>query len=371
MIGSKSIAAVALAWCATATMPALAITNNWIDDNEHPYVGLVVFYDSDGEFSHRCSGSLISPTKFVTAGHCTDATSGAVSARVYFQQDAGANFDPATGVDPVTGYPETCAGGTLGTLCATSSKLFNFGFDNFAGFPDTHDAGVVILDQPIAMPEYGQLPTAGCARWPRQGARHEKHGVHRQRLRADLEREPEFRRFQHLVPLAPDGEVDPCESRQPKQRRLQRADAGERPISRRHMLGRLRRPRISRRIQFEPDRRRDVVRVERALPRDRLRLPHRPAGSPRLDQQPELEPVSSFPSPCPLPREQERGCTADECAHGCEWWPRDESNHSGSNPPARDAWFVLHAHACACVVTNRFGCGDARERTSPARPSSS
>ena len=162
MIGSKSIAAVALAWCATATMPASAITNNSIDDNEHPYVGLVVFYDSDGEFSHRCSGSLISPTKFVTAGHCTDATSGAVSARVYFQQDAGANFDPATGVDPVTGYPETCAGGTLGTLCATSSKLFNFGFDDFAGFPDTHDAGVVILDQPIAMPEYGQLPTPGA-----------------------------------------------------------------------------------------------------------------------------------------------------------------------------------------------------------------
>ena len=162
MIGSKSLAAVALVWCATATMPASAITNNWIDDNEHPYVGLVVFYDSDGEFSHRCSGSLISPTKIVTAGHCTDATSGAVSARVYFQQDAGANFDPATGVDPITGYPETCAGGTLGTLCATSSKLFNFGFDNFAGFPDTHDAGVLILDQPIAMPEYGQLPMPGA-----------------------------------------------------------------------------------------------------------------------------------------------------------------------------------------------------------------
>jgi hypothetical protein len=158
---SKFIAAVALAWCATATMPASAITNNWIEDNEHPYVGLVVFYDASGEFLHRCSGSLISPTKFLTAGHCTDATTGAVSARIYFQQDAGANYDPATEVDPVSGYPETCAAGTLGTLCATSSRLYNFGFDDFVGFPDTHDVGIVILDQPIAMPEYGQLPEPG------------------------------------------------------------------------------------------------------------------------------------------------------------------------------------------------------------------
>ena len=84
-----------------------------------------------------------------------------MSARVYFQQAAGANFDPATGVDPVTGYPETCAPGTLGTLCATASRIYNYGFDDFAGFPNTRDVGVVILDQPIALPEYGQLPAPG------------------------------------------------------------------------------------------------------------------------------------------------------------------------------------------------------------------
>jgi len=83
------------------------------------------------------------------------------SARVYFQQDAGANFDPVTEVDPVSGYPETCAPGTLGVVCATSDELFNYGFDDFATFPDTHDAGLVILDQPIARPEYGALAEAG------------------------------------------------------------------------------------------------------------------------------------------------------------------------------------------------------------------
>ena len=140
-------------------VPAGAITNKWTDDNDHPFVGLIVFYDADGVFVQRCTGSLISPTKFLTAGHCTDAVAGVVTARVYFQQDAGANYDPATELDPITGYPEFCAAGTLGTLCATSDELYNFGYP--AGFPDTGDAGLVILDQAISLPEYGQLPTAG------------------------------------------------------------------------------------------------------------------------------------------------------------------------------------------------------------------
>lgn len=157
-IGTSVIVLVALVVMA---VPVFAITGKWGEDNEHPFVGLVVFYDANGEFVWRCSGSLISPTKFLTAGHCTDTAEGAVTARVYFQQDAGANYDPALGYDPVTGYPDYCAAGTLGTLCATSEELYNYGYDDFAGFPNTHDVGLVILDQPISMPEYGQLPTAG------------------------------------------------------------------------------------------------------------------------------------------------------------------------------------------------------------------
>lgn len=149
---------------ASAALPASAITGtHWVDDFEHPYVGLLVVYDANGEFAGRCSGSLISERKFVTAGHCVVDDAGRLlkSARVYFQQDAGANYDPATEVDPVTGYPDTCAGGTLGTVCATSTRLFNYGFDNFAGFPNTRDVALVILDQPIGLAEYGRLPAAG------------------------------------------------------------------------------------------------------------------------------------------------------------------------------------------------------------------
>lgn len=158
---STTVFALILAALTAVVTPVFAITGNWVEDYEHPYVGLVVFYDINGMFIWRCSGSLITPTKFLTAGHCADTAEGAVSARVYFQQDAGANYDPALGYDFVTGYPEFCAPGTEGTLCATSDELYNYGFANFAGFPNTHDVGLVILDQPISIPEYGQLPAAG------------------------------------------------------------------------------------------------------------------------------------------------------------------------------------------------------------------
>lgn len=128
--------------------PAGAITGNYQQDFAHPYVGLVVLYDANGEFAGRCSGSLISPRVVLTAGHCVEGVS---SARVYFEQDAGVHLDPATGVDPVTGYPET--GGVH------ASQLYNYGFNNFVGLPDTHDIGLVILDQPIAQTKYASTVT--------------------------------------------------------------------------------------------------------------------------------------------------------------------------------------------------------------------
>lgn len=146
---------------ALVVAPVAAITGNYVKDFDHPFVGLVVFYDANGDFIWRCSGSLISPTMLLTAGHCADTAEGAASARVYFQQDAGVNYDPVTQVDPITGYPEYCARGTQGKMCATSHQIYNYGFANFAGFPNTHDVGLVILDQRIKMSEYGILPSAG------------------------------------------------------------------------------------------------------------------------------------------------------------------------------------------------------------------
>ncbi len=147
---------------AISVAPALAITKHYVKDFDHPFVGLIGFYGPDWAWSHRCTGELIAPTVVLTAGHCTDNEEGGVevTARIWFQQDAGVNYDLTTERDAVTGYPDSCtgtAGNRLGTLCAESHVMFNYGFNNFAGFPDTHDVGIVILDQPIAGLGYATL----------------------------------------------------------------------------------------------------------------------------------------------------------------------------------------------------------------------
>lgn len=158
----RIMALLALAFGARAigTSPAGAITGNFSDDNIHTYVALIAFYNKDDVFTHRCSGSLLTPTVFLTAGHCTDATTGATHARLWFQQDAGVGFDPATGTPAPSGYPVSSD--------VTSSHLYNYGFANFAGFPNTHDVGLVILDKPITetnraslVASYGSIASVG------------------------------------------------------------------------------------------------------------------------------------------------------------------------------------------------------------------
>ena len=135
-----------------------AITGNYVTDNEHPYVGLAVFETADG-FSHRCSGSLLTPTVFLTAGHCTDDALGLVKARVYFQQDAGAQYDPDTEQDPHTGYPDTCDPDP--DHCREATLMYDFGYEDGAPLPNIHDVGIVILDEPYNAGEFGVLASAG------------------------------------------------------------------------------------------------------------------------------------------------------------------------------------------------------------------
>lgn len=152
------VLAVAAALAMTTAIPASAITGDYVKDNEHPFVGLIVFYNPDGTFHHRCSGSLLTPTVLLTAGHCT---AGVSSARVYFQQDAGAGWSAETGTDPHTGYPNACAEGTAGKLCAVSHEMYNYGFTGLDTIPETKDAGLVILEQPIMLDEYARLAAPG------------------------------------------------------------------------------------------------------------------------------------------------------------------------------------------------------------------
>src|SRR5215208_7832406 len=162
----KLLLLVAACVAALSVLPGSgrAITGNFVADNEHPYVGLVAFYDAQGEFMWRCSGSLLTDRVFLTAGHCTDqdAEESPVMARIWFHQNVGGAYNPPTvPEDPNTGYPNRCLEGD--PLCVESTQLFDFGFDNFAGFPSIHDVGLIILpeDQAVDLPEYGQLAEAG------------------------------------------------------------------------------------------------------------------------------------------------------------------------------------------------------------------
>jgi secreted trypsin-like serine protease len=136
-----------------------AITGNFVPDNEHPFVGLVVFYSANGDFMWRCSGSLIAPKVFLTAGHCTDqnATESPVSARIWFEEDAGKLFNGT--VDPVSGYPSACY---QPTVCTSSTHLYDYGFTGLSLAGDNHDIGLIVLDQPVSgVTEYGSLAAAG------------------------------------------------------------------------------------------------------------------------------------------------------------------------------------------------------------------
>jgi hypothetical protein len=142
---------------AVGAPPASAVTGNVREDVEHEYVGLALFFDADGAFLTRCSGSLLTDTVLLTAGHCA---LGAASARVYFEQDAGADYDPAAGRYPASGYPTS--GGVTGR------PLVGEGFSIPLRFPDTGDVGLVLLDAPVqevypAIDSYAALTAPGTA----------------------------------------------------------------------------------------------------------------------------------------------------------------------------------------------------------------
>lgn len=146
-----AILVAGVAALSASVAPAQAITGNFVPDYEHDYVGLIVFYDAEGEPSHRCSGSLLTDTVFLTAGHCVtldDEGTLASSARVYFEQD----------VDAVEGYP------TSGGI--TADTLYSYGYKGLRNLPQSRDVGLVILDQSVTtvyptITEYASLAAAG------------------------------------------------------------------------------------------------------------------------------------------------------------------------------------------------------------------
>lgn len=129
-----AVAAVAV----LAAGRAQAITNGQLDGNGHPNVGVMVVDFGDGP-DRLCSGELIAPTQFLTAGHCTDFLVSDPSLLV------GVTFDPTFDPNTSTVIPATAV--TVDP---------QFGKDR----ADLHDLGVITLARPVAATPV-VLPTAG------------------------------------------------------------------------------------------------------------------------------------------------------------------------------------------------------------------
>ena len=136
-------AMMAIAILAVAVSPAWAITDGELDGDGHPYVGLMVAQDENGNPLWRCSGTLLSSTLFLTAGHCTETP--AAHVEIWFDADVESGI-------PGNGYPfNGDVGGTPYTHPSYNPGAFYL-----------YDLGVVILDTPVVISSYGELPDLGA-----------------------------------------------------------------------------------------------------------------------------------------------------------------------------------------------------------------
>jgi hypothetical protein len=147
------ILAIGLIFALALAGTALAITNGQPDGDGHPYVGLLVFDYAPGAPGWRCSGALIAPNVVLTAGHCTD---GAVAARIWFDEDV--TYDNI----PFPLYPY--GGPGSGAIEGTPYTNPNYGSgDQGNGLPgfSKRDVGIVVLDEPVDVGGFAELPAAG------------------------------------------------------------------------------------------------------------------------------------------------------------------------------------------------------------------
>src|SRR5947209_173308 len=141
--------ATLLAICAATlaiVIPLRAITDGELDGNRHPAVVLLLM-EVNGKPAFRCSGTLLSSTVLLTAGHCAGEPGEFSGMRVFTESDVqnGTNNYPFAGPNTIEAkawhsHPQF-----------TEAAFF------------LHDVGVIELTSSFTLPAsaYGHLPTAG------------------------------------------------------------------------------------------------------------------------------------------------------------------------------------------------------------------
>jgi Trypsin len=130
------IVAISLLWCSPN---GFCVTNSSPDNNRHPNVGTIVAeYLTPGVKDQACTGTLISATVFLTAGHCVARLQGLGVTQVWV------TFAPVFSPS-VTLYP-----GTMHLNPAFPGSM-----------SDPEDLGVIVLDAPMVGITPAALPSLG------------------------------------------------------------------------------------------------------------------------------------------------------------------------------------------------------------------
>lgn len=160
--------------------PAQAIVNGQPDGNGHPFVGELLFYVPDAVDSRftdpggwfTCTGTLVSPTVVLTAGHCAygigdngKPTTGSDGNDVWINFSEAPDFDvisPSSDYIPDRNnerYTDRKAELNADANWLQATAYAHPQYDDNAFY--LHDLGVLVLDKPVESATYGALPKLG------------------------------------------------------------------------------------------------------------------------------------------------------------------------------------------------------------------
>ncbi len=139
-----------------------AVTFGQPDGNRHPFVGTIIFQTPSGYFS--CSGTQMTPSVFLTAGHCTEE-GGVANLKTWLKFDSQIAFPGRANYPNLGAYLDDRKNGWI-----TGTAIPHPQFDDFSQFPATFDVGVVVLKKGVTLATYGALPPVGFLETIRRAA---------------------------------------------------------------------------------------------------------------------------------------------------------------------------------------------------------
>lgn len=183
----------------TVVSAAFAITYGEPDEGEHPYVGMMLFFDpyyaegAGGWFS--CTGSLLDESTVLTAGHCTAyvgtdlqpvGPTGGSDMWINFMEIIDLSDWPARSEPYYIEHPEELNPDRMRWLVDHPAEwIRGTAHPNPAyllgGFPDTYDVGIIKLDVPFS-PVGGPFQFATLADVGYLTGLETKRGLHKDQL---------------------------------------------------------------------------------------------------------------------------------------------------------------------------------------------